>query len=135
MTTELFYLLFTAILTGVLWIPVVIGFVLARGPLKPSDYKIAPTAPLPHWVNRANRAHVNAVENFGPFAAVVLIAHAAGISTPTTVACAAVYFYARLAHAIVHISGTGLLKARTLLFTIAWIAFLTYAIVVLSRTM
>jgi len=36
MTTELFYLLLTAILTGVLWIPVVIGYVLARGPLKPS---------------------------------------------------------------------------------------------------
>jgi len=52
-----------------------------------------------------------------------------------TVACAAVYFYARLAHAIVHISGTGMLKARTLLFTIAWIAFLTYAIVVLGRVM
>ena len=60
---------------------------------------------------------------------------AAGISTSVTVACAAVYFYARLAHAIVHISGTGLLKARTLLFTIAWIAFLTYAIVVLGHAM
>jgi len=34
MTTELFYLLFTAILTGVLWIPVVIGKVLTRGPLR-----------------------------------------------------------------------------------------------------
>jgi uncharacterized MAPEG superfamily protein len=66
---------------------------------------------------------------------VVLVAHAAGISTPVTVACAAVYFYARLAHAVVHISGTGLFKARTLLFTVAWIAFLTYAIVVLNRTM
>ena len=64
MTTELFYLLLTAILTGVLWIPVVIGYVLSRGPLKPSDYKVAPTSPLPDWVNRAHRAHMNAVENF-----------------------------------------------------------------------
>ncbi|HKB84362.1 MAG TPA: MAPEG family protein [Burkholderiales bacterium] len=84
MTTELFYLLFTVLLTAVLWIPVVTGYVLARGPLKPSDYKVAPTSPLPHWVNRANRAHVNAVENFAPFAAVVLIAHAAGVSTSIT---------------------------------------------------
>ena len=107
MKTELVYLLLTAILTGVLWIPVVIGYVKTRGPLTDESYKVAPTSPLPPWVSRANRAHVNAVENFAPFAAVVLVANAAGISTSVTVACAAVYFYARLAHAIVHISGTG----------------------------
>ena len=84
MTTELLYLLLTAILTGVLWIPVVIGYVLSRGPLKPSDYKIAPTSTLPAWVNRANRTHTNAVENLVPFATVVLIAHAAGVSTSIT---------------------------------------------------
>jgi len=56
MSTELFYLLLTAILTGVLWIPVVIGYVKTRGPIKPSDYVVAPTSPLPPWVNRANRA-------------------------------------------------------------------------------
>ena len=78
---ELLELLLTAILTGVLWIPVVIGYVASRGPLKPADYEVAPTSPLPDWVNRANRAHQNAVESFAPFAAVVLIAHAAGVST------------------------------------------------------
>src|SRR5881227_1605942 len=98
MTTELRYLLFTAMLTGALWIPVVIGYVRTRGPLTPRDYKIAPTSPLPAWVNRANRAHVNAVESFAPFAAVVLVGHAAGISDGTTVAAAAVFFWARLAH-------------------------------------
>ena len=67
MTTELFYLLLTAILTGVLWVPVVIGYVMTRGPLKPSDYKVAPTSPLPAWVNRANRAQVNAVENLATY--------------------------------------------------------------------
>ena len=35
MKTEIFYLLLTAILTGLLWIPVVIGYVMARGPLTP----------------------------------------------------------------------------------------------------
>ena len=133
MTTELFYLLLTAMLTGVLWIPVVIGYVKTRGPLKPSDYVIAPTSPLPAWVNRANRAQVNAVENLATFAPVVLIAHAAGISTSVTVASAAVYFYARLAHAVVHITGFSLFRARTLLFTVAWLAFLTFAIEVLRK--
>jgi uncharacterized MAPEG superfamily protein len=133
MTTELFYLLLTAILTGVLWIPVVIGYVLSRGPIKPSDYKVAPTSPLPAWVNRANRAQMNAVENLATFAPVVLIAHAVQLSTSVTVLSAAVYFYARCAHAVVHITGFSLFMARTVLFTIAWIAFLAFAIELLRK--
>ena len=135
MTTELFYLLLTAILTGVLWVPVVIGYVMTRGPLKPSDYKVAPTSPLPAWVNRANRAQVNAVENLATFAPVVLIAHAAGVSTAITAMSAGVYFYARLVHALVHITGFSRFKTRTVLFTVAWIAFLTFAIELLRKAM
>ena len=135
MTTELFYLLFTALLTGVLWIPVVIGYVMTRGPLKPSDYKVASTSPLPAWVNRANRAQINAVENLATFAPVVLIANAVGVSTSITVASAAVYFYARAAHAVVHITGFSLFRARTVLFTVAWIAFVTFAVDLLLETL
>ena len=135
MKIELLYLLLTAILTGVLWIPVVIGYATSRGVLTPTTYKVAPTSPLPDWVNRANRAHLNAVENIAPFAAVVLIAYAIGVSTATTQACAAVYFYARLAHAVIYISGFGLFMARTLAFTVAWIAFMVYAVVLLQRAM
>jgi uncharacterized MAPEG superfamily protein len=135
MTTELFYLLLTAILTGVLWIPVVIGYVKTRGPLKPADYVVAPASPLPPWVNRANRAQINAVENLVTFATVVLIAHAAGISDSVTACSAAVYFYARLAHALVHITGFSLFRARTLLFTIAWLAFVTFAVDLLRHAM
>ena len=131
MTHELIYLLLTAILTTLLWIPVVIGYVSSRGPLTPAVYKVAPTSPLPDWVQRANRAHMNAVENFAPFAAVVLIAHVTAFHTTTTVACAAVYFFARVVHAVIHISGFGHFKARTLVFAIGWIAFMTYAVVLL----
>lgn len=133
MKTELIYLLLTAILTGVLWIPVVVGYVVSRGPLTPAGYKAAPTSPLPDWVNRANRAHLNAVENITPFAAVVLIAHATGVSSAATEICAAVYFYARAAHALIHISGFGLFMARTVAFTVAWVAFFTFAVVLLLR--
>ncbi len=135
MKTELFYLLLTAILTGVLWIPVVIGYVTSRGLPTPAEYKVAPTTPLPDWVNRANRAHLNAVENIAPFAAVVLIANAAGVSTAVTVNCAMIYFYARVAHAVIQISGFGLFMARTLAFTVAWLAFMTYAVVLLQHAM
>jgi uncharacterized MAPEG superfamily protein len=135
MKAELFYLLLTAILTGVLWIPVVIGYVSSGRRLTPANYKVAPTEALPDWVNRANRAHLNAVESFAPFAAVVLIAQATGFSSGVTVACAAIYFYARVAHALIHISGFGLFIARTLLFTVGWLAFITYAVVLLTSAM
>ena len=135
MTIELFYLLCITIFTGVLWIPVVIGYVSARGTLKPEDYKVAPTSPLPDWVNRANRAHLNAVENLVIFAPVVLIAHAVNVSTPVTATAAAIYFYARAAHAVVQITGFGMLMARTVLFTISWMAFMAFAIELLRKTM
>jgi len=133
MTIELYYLFLVALLTGVLWIPVVIGYVLSRGTLKPADYKVAPTSPLPAWVNRANRAHLNAIESIVPFAIVVLIANAAGVSTSVTEISAAVFFYARAAHAVIHISGFSLFMARTIAFTVGWIAFMTFAVELLRQ--
>jgi uncharacterized MAPEG superfamily protein len=133
MTIELFYLLLVALLTGALWIPVVIGYATSRGPLKPADYIIAPTSPLPAWVNRANRAHLNALESIVPFAIVVLVANAAGVSTSITEMSAAVFFYARVAHAVIHVSGFSLLRARTIVFTIGWLAFMTFAVELLRQ--
>lgn len=133
MTTELRYLLWTAILTGALWIPVVIGYVTSRGALKPADYVVAPTVTWPDWVNRANRAHMNAVETFAPFAAIVLVGHAVGGFSAITAGCAAVFFFARLAHAVVHVTGFSRFMARTLLFTVGWVACTTFAVEVLRR--
>ena len=133
MKSELLYLLLTAILTGLLWIPVVIGYVRARGTLKPENYRVAPTSALPAWVNRANRAHLNAVENIAPFAVVVLMAQILGVHSGLTEVCAAVYFFARLVHAVVHISGFSQFMERTVSFTVAWIAFMTFAVVLLAR--
>ena len=133
MNVELQYLLLTAILTGVLWIPVVIGYVKTRGLLTPEDYRSAPTSELPDWVNRANRAHLNAVENFAPFAAVVLIAQLMDVSNALTVKCAAIFFFARLAHALIHLSGIGFMMARTIAFNAAWAAFMVYSILLLIR--
>ena len=133
MTSELRWLLFTALLTGTLWIPVVIGYAKSRGPLKPGDYRTAPTSPLPDWVNRANRAHMNAVESFAPFAAVVLVAHAAQVSTSITAGAALLYFVARVLHAFVHIAGVAFLMARTLIFTVGWCAVVAIAVEVLRH--
>ncbi len=128
MTTELTYLLLTAILTGLLWIPYIIGLVQTRGFLQPEDYVTLPDGPVPDWVKRANRAHLNALENFSIFAAVVLIAHITDANSGVTATGAAIYFWARVAHAAVFIGGVKHFMARTLIFTIAWAAWLVMAI-------
>lgn len=131
MTTELYYLLMSAILTAVLWIPYILGVIQANGLMKPAYYDAPSTAPLPNWVQRANRAHQNAVENIGPFAAIVIVAHLAGVHTGLTATAAAVFFFARIVHAVVHIIGVRLFFTRTLVFAVAWLAMLTIAVQVL----
>ena len=71
MTTDLRYLAWTAILTAALWIPYIVSQVMANGPLEPKNYKDPSPRPVPLWGQRANRAYLNAVEVFAPFAALV----------------------------------------------------------------
>ena len=41
--------------------------------------------------------------------------------------------HTRVAHAVIHISGFGRFRARTVLFSVAWIAFIVFAVVVLEH--
>jgi uncharacterized MAPEG superfamily protein len=69
---------------------------------------------LPDWALRAQRAHMNMVENLAPFAALVLAAQASGKAGPATAMAATLFFWSRVAHAIVFIAGIAWL--RTLAF-------------------
>jgi uncharacterized MAPEG superfamily protein len=55
-------------------------------------------------------------ENLAPFAALVLVAHVAGAANATTAIGAAIFFWARLVHALVFIAG--LPWVRTLAFIV-----------------
>ena len=57
------------------------------------------------WAGRAKRAHGNLLENLLPFAALVLVADAVGISNGMTVLGAQLFFYARVAYAAVYLAG------------------------------
>jgi uncharacterized MAPEG superfamily protein len=72
------------------------------------------------WAWRLMRAHRNAIENLVVFAPLVLILDALNISTPATVIACAVFFYARLAHAVVYTLGIPV--ARTLAFAVGFAA-------------
>ena len=127
MTTELWYLFLTSVLLTVLWIPYIFGSVKTAGLLTPEEYRIGRHVDFPFWVKRADRAHVNLVEQFGPFAALVVIAHLLDVHNAVTAWCAAIFFWARIVHAIVYISGFGRFMARTVVFTIAFLSLLVYA--------
>ena len=79
MTTELWYLFLTTILLTILWIPYIVGSVQTAGPLTPEEYRTGRNVEFPPWVRRANRAHINLVEQFGAFAGLVVIAHLTGV--------------------------------------------------------
>src|SRR5216683_618287 len=120
MSTDLRYLAFTAILTASLWIPFVVAQVMTNGPLQPQNYVDPTPRPLPLWGKRADRAYLNAVEVFAPFAALVIIAHLAGKANPMTAFWAVCFFWLRLAHAVVYL--LGIPYVRTLVFTLGFVS-------------
>ena len=97
MTTDLWYLACTAMLTAALWIPYIICQVTANGPLAPANYADQTPRPVPLWGQRAHRAYLNAVECFAPFAALVIVAQIAGKADGMTAFWAMSFFWLRLA--------------------------------------
>jgi len=66
------------------------------------------------WAGRARRAHLNMIENLVLFAALVLIAAVAGKANATTAMGAMIFFWARLAYAVIYLIGLPWLR------TLAW---------------
>jgi uncharacterized MAPEG superfamily protein len=66
------------------------------------------------WAGRARRAHLNMLENLMLFAALVLIAAVSGKANGTTALGAMIFFWARLAYAVIYVIGIPWLR------TLAW---------------
>ncbi len=57
------------------------------------------------WAGRAQRAHRNMIENLVLFAALVLVAHVTGKANATVLLGAQLFFWGRLAYALVYLAG------------------------------
>ncbi|HXF54669.1 MAG TPA: MAPEG family protein [Hyphomicrobiaceae bacterium] len=77
---------------------------------------------LTGWVDRAQRAHRNMIENLILFAPLVLLAVAAGRTNAITALGAQIFFYGRLAYAVVFIAGIPWL--RTAVWTVSVVGLL-----------
>jgi uncharacterized MAPEG superfamily protein len=98
----------------------VVAQVATNGFLQPVNYVDPASRPLPFWGQRLYRAHLNAVETLAPFAALVLVAQAAGKADATTAFCAQAFFWLRAAHAVVYAAGWP--YVRTIIFVLGFLA-------------
>jgi uncharacterized MAPEG superfamily protein len=127
MSKELLWLTLTVVLTGLLWVPYMIDRAKVRGLSAAMDNPKPGDTPQSPWAMRLYFAHTNAVENLIVFAPLVLILDSINISTGVTVVTCAVYFWTRLAHAVLYAFGVPVL--RTVAFTIG---FLCQVVLVLA---
>jgi uncharacterized MAPEG superfamily protein len=114
-TPELYSLTLISIATALMWVPYVLARMTTHGVMRaignpgpgyPSD------AP---WVDRARRAHINAIENLAVFAPLVLVGAIIDVSTKATVLSAQIYVVARLAHYLIYAAGIPVLRTRAFL--------------------
>lgn len=101
MSTELTSLVEVSTFTALLWVPYVLNRMVVRGIPATVGYPHDPE-PLARWAQRLRAAHANAVENLVVFAALILAAHALGVSTPVTAAAGPLYLWSRVAHAVTY---------------------------------
>jgi len=119
MSTELKYLALTAMLTASLWIPYIFAQVVTNGLLTPQNYVDPTPRPVPLWGKRADRTHINAVESFAPFAALVILIQLTGKTDWWTGFWAMSFFWLRVAHAVVFLAAIP--YVRTVVFVLGYV--------------
>ena len=128
MTREIFWLTLSVILTGLLWVPYMVDRIKIRGMAGAMDNPNPKAKPQSAWAQRLYFAHTNAVDNLVLFAPLVLILDSRNVSTTTTAVACAVYFWARLVHAVSYAAGIG--PIRTLSFMVGWLACAVLALAI-----
>lgn len=118
LSTDLMYLAWSAALAGILWVPYIVERVLNQGLVQAVGYPENPAEPAT-WAKRAQRAHLNLLENLPIFAALVLVAHVAGAADETTALGATLFFWGRVVQAVVMLLGVP--WVRTLAFVVSWL--------------
>ena len=131
MSQELYWLTLTVILTGLLWVPYILDRIMVRGLMGAMANPSPTDLPQSAWAQRLLKAHVNAVENLVIFATLVLTLNVLHHSTASTVLACAVYFWARLAHAIIYWAGMPVL--RTLSFAVGFAAQVALVLAVFGK--
>ncbi len=120
MSRELFWLILTAAMTGLFWVPYILDRTNVRGLMGAMANPSPTDKPQSAWAQRMMAAHDNAVENLVIFAPLVLATLHLSIATPATAFACVLYFWSRLVHYVVYTLGIPVL--RTLAFAGGFVA-------------
>src|SRR3989304_10012705 len=96
LSIELRYLIYVAIIMAFIWVPYILAHIAQVGLVTALSYP--EKTEMPAWAARLKRAHHNLIENIPLFAVAVLAGEFRNVHTATTAACAAIFFWARVAH-------------------------------------
>src|SRR6202051_2779385 len=102
MSHELFCVVMTTAMTGLMWVPYILDRMMVRGMVGAMGNPSPTDQPQSPWAQRLMAAHLNAVENLIIFAPLVLAAQDLNVNlaTLTTTFACQLYFWSRLAHAV-----------------------------------
>jgi len=129
MTPELKYLVWSAVLTFVLVLISASGAQLQVGLEKLAGNR-EDLPEITGWAGRAQRAHLNMLENLILFAILVLVAQAAGVRNGMTLLGAQLFFWGRVAHAVLYVAGIP--WARTAAWGVSVIGLILIALQLLT---
>jgi uncharacterized MAPEG superfamily protein len=123
MTPELAYLVSSAALTFILVLVAVSGATLQVGlPRLAGNREDLPA--ITGWAGRAARAHDNMLENLVLFAILVLVAHILGVRNSMTLLGAQLFFWGRVAHAVIYIAGIPWIRTAAWAVSVAGLALI-----------
>jgi uncharacterized MAPEG superfamily protein len=118
LTIELRLLAYSALLCILLWPPYILTAIRTFGLVRMVSYPTPEYVHLPEWARRSYRAHMNMVENIGPFAVLVILAALTGASNELTALGARMFFWSRIGQVALHTAGVP--WGRTLTFAVGW---------------
>ena len=130
MSKELYWLMLTVAMTGLLWVPYVLDRIMVRGAMGATANPSPNDKPQSPWAQRMNAAHANTVENLVVFAPLVLTAQALNLHTANTVLACALFFWCRLIYVAVYTAGIPV--ARTLAFVGGFVAQVMLVLAILG---
>jgi uncharacterized MAPEG superfamily protein len=104
LSAELHFLVWSVALCLVQMVVAVAGATLQVGLPRLAGNR-EPLPELTGWAGRATRAHLNMLESLVLFAALVLVAQVVGLVNEMTALGAQLFFWARLAYAVIYLIG------------------------------
>lgn len=126
MTVEMTYLVWSVVLTLVLAVIAVTGAMLQVGlPTLAGNRENMPE--ITGWAGRAARAHRNLLESLVLFAVAILVAMLVNVSNAMTVLGAMLFFWGRVAHAVIYVIGIPWLR------TAAWAVSIVGLLMILAQ--